>query len=78
MDVEATLTLLRKHEVKEAAFDAEGRLLAVKFGTTAPPDESGGEDDDDPFEPFVSKMHSAAGVLQGRQRSMRDEGNNVD
>ena len=77
MDVEATLVLLRKHEVTSATFDGAGALLSVRFATTGAPPTTEDDESDDTGEPspFRTAMHNAAGVLQGRHKSMREDAN---
>lgn len=75
MDLEALgakLALLKAHGVVAAEFDEGGDLRKVQFILGGGEVDSG---DDETYSQFRTAMHNAAGVLQGRHRSMREEGN---
>jgi hypothetical protein len=74
MDLEQTLETLKKHDVAAATFDEAGRLTSVKFaayGAGGASDSDGGGDDDVPG--WRTAAHRAAGVLVGREKSMRED-----
>lgn len=76
MELDQTLRLLREHGVGAASFDPSGKLLSVTFGVVVPPSGSGdgdGDGDNEDAPGWRTKMHLAASVLQGRERSMRED-----
>jgi hypothetical protein len=81
MDLEQTLELLKRHGVGSATFDGAGGLTSVTFAVPYAQVAAGGGDGDDEHddeEPgWRTVMHRAAGVLQGRERSMREDRNDA-